>query len=50
MKISKRIRQNDKVFLQALSIKTTSPGGFERRTAKLCLHSGIVIFVLGDKS
>jgi len=33
-----------------LSIKKTSLGGFERRTAKLCLYSGIVTFTLGDKS
>jgi len=58
MKISKRTRQNNKVIsLQALNIKTTSPGGCERctcpfirRAAKLFLHSGIVIFALGDKS
>lgn len=33
-----------------LSIKKTSLGGYERRTANLCLHSGIVAFTLGDKS
>lgn len=33
-----------------LSIKRTSLGGYERRTAKLRLHSGIVTFSLGDKS
>jgi len=33
-----------------LSIKRTSLGGFERRTAKLILHSGVVTFTLGDKS
>jgi len=33
-----------------LSIKKTSIGGYERRTAKLWLHSGRVTFTLGDKS
>jgi len=33
-----------------LSIKKTSLGGYERRAAKLTLHSGIVTFTLGDKS
>jgi len=33
-----------------LSIKTTSLGGYERRTAKLILHLEIVTFTLGDKS
>jgi len=33
-----------------LSIKRTSLGGYERRTAKLCLRSGRVTFTLGDKS
>jgi len=33
-----------------LSIKTTSLGGFERRTAKLTLHTGSVTFTLGDNS
>lgn len=33
-----------------LSIKKTSLGGYERRTAKLILHSGIVIFTLGDNN
>jgi len=32
-----------------LSTKTTSLGGYERRTAKLWLHSGLVTFTLGDK-
>ncbi|AEI14435.1 CheD [Flexistipes sinusarabici DSM 4947] len=32
-----------------LSIRKTSTGGYERRTAKLCLHSGIVTFTFGDK-
>ena len=32
-----------------LSIKKTSLGGYERRTAKLILHSGIVSFTVGDK-
>jgi len=51
MKISKGKRQDDKLIsLQALSIKKTSLGGYERCTAKLILHSGIVIFALGDKS
>jgi len=31
-----------------LNIKKTSLGGYERRTAKLILHSGIVAFTLGD--
>ena len=35
---------------EKLSIKKTSLGGYERRTAKLCLHSGIVTFTLGDRS
>jgi len=33
-----------------LSIKETSLGGYERRTAKLTLHSGIVTYTRGDKS
>ena len=33
-----------------LSIKKTSLGGYERRTAKLTLQTGIVSFTLGDKS
>ena len=33
-----------------LPIKRTSLGGYERRTAKLTLHSGMVTFTLGDKS
>ena len=33
-----------------LSIKKTSLGGYERRTAKLTLHSGIITFTHGDKS
>ena len=33
-----------------LSIKRTSLGGYERRTAKLCLHSGRVTFTHGNKS
>jgi len=33
-----------------LSIKRTSLGGDERRTAKLTLHSGSVTFTHGDKS
>ena len=33
-----------------LSIKATSLGGYERRTAKLTLDSGCVAFTLGDKS
>jgi len=33
-----------------LSIKRISIGGYERRTAKLCLHSGSVTFTLGDES
>jgi len=33
-----------------LSIKKTSLGGYERRTAKLILHSGRVTFTIGDKS
>ena len=33
-----------------LRIKKTSLGGFERRTAKLTLHSGSVTFTLGDNS
>jgi len=33
-----------------LSIKATSLGGFERRTAKLTLDTGCVTFTLGDKS
>ncbi|MEA3447570.1 MAG: chemotaxis protein CheD [Bacteroidota bacterium] len=33
-----------------LSIKRTSLGGYERRTANLYLHSGIVTFTFGDKS
>jgi len=33
-----------------LSIKATSLGGYERRTAKLCLNSGRVTFTLGDNS
>jgi len=32
------------------SIKATLPGGFERRTAKLCLLSGRATFISGDKS
>jgi len=31
-----------------LNIKKTSLGGYERRTAKLCLHSGMVSFTLGN--
>ena len=33
-----------------LNIKRISLGGYERRTAKLNLHTGSVIFTLGDKS
>ena len=33
-----------------LSIKRTSLGGYERRTAKLTLNTGSVTFTLGDKS
>ena len=33
-----------------LRIKKTSLGGYERRTAKLTLHTGRVTFTLGDKS
>ncbi|MEA1874556.1 MAG: chemotaxis protein CheD [Bacteroidota bacterium] len=33
-----------------LSIKRTSLGGYERRTVNLYLYSGIVTFILGDKS
>lgn len=32
-----------------LNIKKTSLGGYERRTAKLTLHSGIVTFIVGDE-
>ena len=35
---------------EKLRIKKTSLGGYERRTAKLTLHSGRVTFTLGDKS
>ena len=35
---------------EKLSVKATSPGGFERRTAKLTLHSGSVTFTLGNNS
>jgi len=35
---------------EKLSIKKTSLGGYERRTAKLTLHSGSVTFTLGDNS
>ena len=35
---------------EKLSINATSLGGYERRTAKLCLHSGRVTFTHGDKS
>ncbi|MEA3504092.1 MAG: chemotaxis protein CheD [Bacteroidota bacterium] len=35
---------------EKLRIKRTSLGGYERRTAKLYLHSGIVTFTIGDKS
>lgn len=33
-----------------IMIKETSLGGYERRTAKLCVHSGIVTFTIGDKN
>lgn len=33
-----------------LSIKRTSLGGYERRTAKLTLDTGIISFTIGDKS
>ena len=33
-----------------LNIKKTSLGGYERRTASLNLHSGIVTFSIGDKN
>ena len=33
-----------------LSIKKTSLGGYERRTAKLTLDTGCVTFTLGDNS
>ena len=33
-----------------LCIKRTALGGYERRTAKLTLHSGIVTYTLGDNS
>ena len=32
-----------------LTLKETSLGGYERRTVKLCLHSGNVSFTVGDK-
>ncbi|MEA1875636.1 MAG: chemotaxis protein CheD [Bacteroidota bacterium] len=35
---------------EKLSIKRTSLGGYERRTAKLTLDTGSVTFTLGDKS
>lgn len=36
--------------LKMLKTKRTSLGGYERRTAKLCLDSGLVTFTHGDKS
>lgn len=33
-----------------LNVKKTSLGGYERRTAKLSLHSGIVTFSTGNKN
>jgi chemotaxis protein CheD len=38
------------VMQRNLRIRRTSLGGFERRTATLFLHSGIVTFKLGDKN
>ncbi len=35
---------------EKLHIKQTSLGGYERRMAKLCLHSGRLTYTLGDKS